>query len=246
MIRWRTSSSAMARDHLQDSLPKVVQDIVTCTHCPRLRRYCEEVARLKKRAYRDEVYWGKPVHGFGDPKASLLIVGLAPAAHGGNRTGRVFTGDSSGHFLFRALYKVGLASQPISLHRDDGLKLSGVYITAVLHCAPPKNKPQPIELERCRTYLIREWALLSKVRAVLTLGKIAFDGYLAALKQTKKLSTHSALRFRHGSDHDLGLGLPRLFASYHPSRQNTNTGRLTEAMFDAVLFQICRFLRESR
>ncbi len=196
---------------------------------------------MRVKRFRDEVYWGKPVPGFGDPKARLLIVGLAPAAHGGNRTGRVFTGDRSGDFLFAALHRTGFASQPTSVSRDDGLRLSDAYIAPMARCAPPANKPTPAEIDNCREYLLRELALLTKVRAVLALGKIAQDGFLATLKATGRLPRRQGYAFGHGVEHDLGDGL-RLFASYHVSQQNTFTGKLTPAKFDAVLASVRRHL----
>jgi uracil-DNA glycosylase family 4 len=222
-------------------------EIIGCARCRRLRRYCEKVAEIKRRAYRDEIYWGKPVPGFGDPRARLMIVGLAPAAHGGNRTGRVFTGDSSGTFLFRALHRAGFSTLPDSLRRDDGLVLTGAYITAAVHCAPPDNKPLPEEIRNCRSYLIDEFHVLARLRAVLVLGKIASDGYLAALRETGRFSGRaSAFPFGHGKSYPLGPDLPRLFCSYHPSRQNTQTGRLTIPMFDRIFTDIKRFLESPR
>jgi uracil-DNA glycosylase family 4 len=200
------------------------------------------VAREKRRMYRHEKYWGKPVPSFGDPAAGLLILGLAPAAHGANRTGRMFTGDRSGEFLYRALYEAGFASRPESRHQDDGLKLRNCYITASLRCAPPKNKPLPQELRNCRPYLEEELRLLKRVRAVLVLGRIAFDSYLRAVGNQKGFPPRSSLRFAHGASHQLPGGLPRLFASYHPSQQNTQTGRLTPEMFQSVLNDIRCFL----
>ena len=223
---------------MADSISSVRNDLIACSRCPGLRRYCEKIARVKRRAYRDQTYWGKPVPGFGDPDARLMVIGLAPAAHGGNRTGRIFTGDRSGDFLFAALHRAGYANQPTSIDRDDGLQLQDAYITAVLHCAPPANKPGPAELDRCRDYLIRELRLLSGVRAVLALGKIAFDEYLKTMIQIKRLPSRRGLAFRHGAAYPLGDGLPTLFAAYHPSQQNTQTGRLTANMFDRVLADI--------
>jgi uracil-DNA glycosylase family 4 len=222
---------------LKDSLARLQRDVVACERCPRLRNWCRRVARDKVKRFRDEEYWGRPVAGFGDPKAGLLVVGLAPAAHGANRTGRVFTGDRSGDFLFAALYRAGFASQPTSVSRDDGLALRGCYVAALARCAPPANKPTPGEFLSCREYLVREWQLLPRVRAVLALGKLAMDGVVATLRQTGRLPGRGRLRFGHGVAHDLGGGL-RLFASYHPSQQNTFTGKLTPAGFDAVLRQI--------
>jgi uracil-DNA glycosylase family 4 len=192
--------------------------------------------------YRREKYWGKPVPSFGDPAAGLLILGLAPAAHGANRTGRMFTGDRSGEFLYRALYETGFASQPDSRQRDDRLKLRHCYITAAVRCAPPKNKPLPQELRNCQSYFEKELELLQHMRAVLALGRIAFDSYLRAVGRREGFPPRSSLRFAHGASYQLPRGLPRLFASYHPSQQNTQTGRLTPEMFRKVLTDIRRFL----
>jgi uracil-DNA glycosylase family 4 len=215
--------------------------IQACRKCARLVRYREEVARAKRRAFRDCAYWGRPVAGFGDPDAALLILGLAPAAHGGNRTGRVFTGDRSGDFLFRMLHRAGFANQPISKHREDGLCLKNAYIAATIRCAPPANKPLPAEVHRCRPYLVAELDLL-RPRAVLALGKIAFDAYLALLAEQGKITNRAPYRFSHGACHALPGDLPRLFAAYHPSQQNTQTGRLTPAMFLNVLRTVRRYL----
>ena len=192
--------------------------------------------------YREWTYWGKPVPSFGDPQAELLILGLAPAAHGANRTGRMFTGDRSGEFLYRALDDAGFASQPESRERDDGRELRDCYITAALRCAPPQNKPLPEELRNCQPYLERELELLECVRAVLALGKIAFDAYLRVVSQSRDFPPHSRFAFAHGASYALPGGLPRLFASYHPSQQNTQTGRLTPQMFGKVLADIHRYL----
>ncbi len=216
----------------------ISEEIVQCRNCRRLTHYREQVSQEKKRAYQDENYWGKPVPSFGENQARLLIIGLAPAAHGGNRTGRIFTGDSSGDFLFNALYRFGFSNQPASVHAQDGLKLIDTYITAVAHCAPPGNKPLPGEIENCRPYLIREIEALTQVRAVLTLGQIAFNEYLKILKTSGKIEKESRLRFGHGIQFQLNSPLPTLFSSYHPSQQNTRTGRLTRPMFDKVISQI--------
>jgi uracil-DNA glycosylase len=213
------------------SLLLLRQSIVACEKCHRLRAYCARVAIEKKRAYRGETYWGRPVPGFGDPAARLLIVGLAPAAHGGNRTGRVFTGDSSGDFLFRALHKAGFANIPTSTRVDDGLALADAYIAAAVRCAPPDNKPTPGEIARCLPYLEAEIRELAGLRVIVALGRIAFRATLRALPRKPG---GPAPAFGHGLVHRLDPPLPTLVASYHPSRQNTNTGRLTEAMFDEV------------
>ena len=217
------------------------EEIVACRKCPRLVAYREKVAREKRRMFRDCTYWGKPVPGFGDSNAQLLILGLAPAAHGGNRTGRVFTGDRSGDFLYKLLHKSGFANQPISNNRDDGLRLKNAYIAATIRCAPPGNKPLPGEVANCRGYFERELDLL-RPRAVLALGKIAWDAYLEMLKQRGAIASRAAYPFSHGAETQLPGNLPRLFGSYHPSQQNTQTGRLTEAMFLKVLRRIQRFL----
>jgi uracil-DNA glycosylase len=203
-----------------------------CTLCPRLVSWREEVARKKRRAFLDWEYWGKPVLGFGDRRARLLIVGLAPAAHGGNRTGRVFTGDSSADFLMAALYRAGFANQPSSVHREDGLELRDVFVSAVCRCAPPDNRPSPEELDACQPFLEREIYFLENIRAVVALGQIAFDRLL----RMYRFQGHDLprLKFGHGAVFSLGKNLPVLIASYHPSRQNTQTGRLTELMFDVV------------
>ena len=223
---------------MPDTLARVSREVITCERCPRLRRWCRRVADEKVRRFRDQEYWGRPVPGFGDPRARLLVVGLAPAAHGGNRTGRVFTGDRSGDFLFAGLHRAGYASQPESIGRGDGLVLRDCYIAPVARCAPPNNKPRPVEIGRCREYLAREWALLTQVRAVLVLGRIAMDGFLGVLRDAGR-TLPRRLEFAHGASHDLGDGV-RLFCSYHVSQQNTFTGRLTPRSFDAVLSQVKR------
>lgn len=225
------------------TLEQINKEIVDCRRCPRLVRHREKIAREKRRAYREWYYWGRPVPGFGDPRARLLILGLAPAAHGANRTGRMFTGDRSGDFLYKALYSAGFANQPRSVSRDDGLRLEDAYITATLRCAPPANKPLPSELANCRPYFERELELL-RPRAVLALGGIAMRAYLALLKERGMLPRGSALAFRHGATYNLGANLPRLFVSYHPSQQNTFTGKLTESMLVGVLRDLARFLKK--
>ncbi len=207
--------------------------VVACRACPRLVAWREEVARTKRRAYRDWAYWGRPVPGFGDPEARLLIVGLAPGAHGANRTGRMFTGDGSGDFLYPALYRAGFANQPHSRSREDGLALVDCYISAVARCVPPQNRPTAQELANCRTFLVEELRLLRRLRVILALGRMAFDGSLRALREMGHAVPR--LTFRHGQVYPLGEELPTLVASYHVSRQNTQTGRLTVAMFDRVL-----------
>ncbi len=221
---------------MTDTWETLTHDIVTCRRCPRLVAWREEVARVKRRAFRDAEYWGKPVPGFGDPNARLVIVGLAPGAHGSNRTGRMFTGDSSGDTLYAALYRAGFAGQPTAISRDDGLTLHDTFITAVGRCVPPGNKPTPEELANCRPFLARELALLRQTRIILALGRIAFDGILLLLRE-QGLDV-SALSFAHGATYPLPAPWPTLVASYHPSRQNTQTGRLTMAMFDEVFTQI--------
>lgn len=223
---------------------EIVQaEVVACRRCPRLVAYREQVVREKVRRYRDEEYWGKPLPGFGDPNASLLIVGLAPAAHGGNRTGRIFTGDRSGDFLYRALYRAGFANQSSSRHRDDGLALRDCYITAAVRCAPPGNKPSPTELTTCRPYLLEEICLLSNLRVVVALGRIAFDAFLRAWGDAGRTVPSPRLVFAHGALRALPGGV-FLLASYHPSQQNTQTGRLTSAMFQRIFGRVRRLLAD--
>jgi len=198
---------------------------------------------VKRRAYREWEYWGRPVPGFGDPRASLLIVGLAPAAHGANRTGRMFTGDRSGDFLYRLLHREKFATQGVSRRRDDGLRLRKTYISAVCRCAPPDNKPLPEEMANCRGYLAEEMRIL-RPRAVLALGKTAFEGFLTMLRMQGRLPARPASKFAHGAEFELPGALPRLFCSYHPSQQNTQTGRLNEKMLLRVLRRIRRFIEE--
>lgn len=206
------------------------EEIVTCSRCPRLREHCAEVATVKRRAYRDQEYWGKPVPAFGDPNGRVLILGLAPGAHGSNRTGRMFTGDASGVMLYRALHKTGYASQAESVSRGDGLELEDVFITAAARCAPPGNKPTPDELRNCRPYFERELDLLPNVRVVVALGKIAFDTYLDVLKTRGVIRSRAAFDFGHDREFTTAPGQPILISSYHPSQQNTSTGKLTEKM----------------
>jgi uracil-DNA glycosylase len=258
----------------QRDLALLQQRVIACTRCLRLVQYCRKIAHEKKRMYRDWEYWGKPIPSFGDPQAELLILGLAPAAHGGNRTGRIFTGDRSGDFLYRSLYEAGFSNQPQSRQRGDGLELKRCYITAALRCAPPANKPLPEELRNCQPYLEAELRLLKKVRAVLALGRIAFDTYLrvawrgadracgipsprraapkdpavrgtaSGREQEGMFPPRSSFPFAHGASYEMPGRLPRLFASYHPSQQNTQTGKLTPEMMQAVFEDIRRFLGE--
>lgn len=231
----RDSGTASALDTLNSRL-------IRCVRCPRLVAHRERVAREKKRAFRDQTYWGKPVPGFGDPKARLLLVGLAPGAHGSNRTGRMFTGDASGDWLYAALYEFGFASQPHATSRDDGLSLTDCYITAAARCAPPGNKPTPTEFAACRPYLEEELGLLTRVRVVVGLGRIGYEAWVKASGWRDRLPSKDRPQFAHGSQHRLGDGTT-LLGTYHPSRQNTNTGKLTKAMWYGV-FQRARGLLE--
>jgi uracil-DNA glycosylase len=217
----------MAIEGGRDSLPAVASEVTSCVACPRLVDWRERVAREKRAAFAHDDYWGRPVPGFGDPAANLLVVGLAPAAHGGNRTGRIFTGDRSGDWLYRALHRAGYANQPTSVARDDGLRLDGAYVSAVVRCAPPGNRPTPAERATCLPYLAREWTLLRQVRVVVALGSFAS----AAVAGMVGLRPRPA--FGHGVEATLPDGRT-LVCSYHPSQQNTFTGTLTEVMFDAV------------
>jgi uracil-DNA glycosylase family 4 len=217
--------------------------IASCRACPRLTNYGEAVAREKRRSFRDWEYWGKPVAGFGDPHSRLLILGLAPAAHGANRTGRVFTGDRSGEFLYAALYHAGFANQPTSTHRDDGLMLRDVWVTAACRCAPPANRPLPEELLTCRPYLEEELEII-RPHVLLALGAIAMRSYLEILRARSAIRTYAQYPFSHGACFRFSFPLPILFASYHPSQQNTFTGKLTPAMFHTLLRRIRRTLEE--
>ena len=216
-----------------DSPAAISASIIRCRRCPRLRAHCESVARLKVARFRDQIYWGKPVPGFGDPRARLLIVGLAPAAHGANRTGRMFTGDSSGDWLYEALHRYGFANQPTSVSADDGLELVDCWIAASGRCAPPDNKPTPAELDNCRPFLEREIALLPRVTVVVTLGRIALDSWLKASGWWARLTPRDRPPFAHGRVTLLPDG-PRVVTSFHPSRQNTNTGKLTRPMWHSI------------
>jgi len=218
---------------MPSALAVLNKEVVTCTRCPRLVAYREQVGREKRRAYLDWDYWGRPVPGFGDPHARVLVLGLAPGAHGSNRTGRPFTGDASGKFMYPILYKVGFASQPNAERRDDGLELHDCYITAAVRCAPPDNKPLPLELANCAPFLERECAILKNVRVVVALGRIGFEAYLNYLKRSGIVQSKAGYRFGHGARYALPSGVV-LLASYHPSNQNTATGKLTAAMFEAI------------
>ena len=220
------------REELHHSWQELEERIVSCRLCPRLVKWREEVALTKRRAYQDEVYWGKPVPGFGDPRARILVVGLAPGAHGSNRTGRMFTGDASGDFLFPALYRAGFATQPEAISRNDSLELRDLFITAVGRCAPPANKPNSEELRNCQPFLFSEIRLLAQLQGIVALGQIAFDRVMRLYREQG--ADIPRLKFGHGAFYPLGEGLPWLLASYHPSRQNTQTGRLTLEMFDQI------------
>jgi uracil-DNA glycosylase len=226
-----------------DWLTVLNREVVACTLCPRLVAYREKIAREKRRAYRDWTYWGKPVPGFGDPHARVLVLGLAPGAHGSNRTGRPFTGDSSGNFMYPVLYETGFANQPTTTDRTDGLVLTDVYITAAARCAPPANKPLPQELANCAPYLERELEGLKNVRVIVALGRIGFETYLNYLKRRETITTKKPYVFQHSAHYRMPNG-KILLASYHPSNQNTNTGKLTRRMFVEV-FQEARRLAES-
>jgi uracil-DNA glycosylase family 4 len=213
--------------------------IIACRRCPRLVAYRQLVARVKRRAFREDTYWGRPVPACGDPAARVLLVGLAPGAHGSNRTGRMFTGDGSADFLTPALFRAGFANQPSSTHAADGLRLDDVYITAIAHCAPPGNRPSPLEIARCRPYLMAHLAGLPRLQVVVALGQLAYKGVLQAVQARGAVIPAPRLHFAHGSEQPLpGF---TLLASYHPSRQNTQTGRLTPRMFDQI-FQRARQL----
>src|SRR5271170_6150626 len=244
--RLRSSAGFMItfqRERRLSELEKLNQEIIHCRACPRLVRYREQVARDKRRSFLAWDYWGKPVPGFGDPRAELLILGLAPAAHGANRTGRMFTGDRSGDFLYKALFRAGFANQPASTSRDDGLALKNAYMAATLRCAPPANKPLPSELANCRPYFERELEIL-RPRAILALGGIAMRAYLGLLKSRGEIASAAAFPFGHGASYALPGDLPHLFVSYHPSQQNTFTCKLTQAMLSRVLRDIRRFLEK--
>ncbi|HKA20004.1 MAG TPA: uracil-DNA glycosylase [Blastocatellia bacterium] len=233
----------MARDAKKPGSLEALQDLITtCRLCPRLVEWRETVAREKVRRFADQEYWGKPVPSFGDPRARLLVLGLAPAAHGGNRTGRIFTGDRSGDWLFRALHKAGFANQPLSVDRRDGLRLRDCYVTAAVRCAPPNNKPLPQENANCRPYLLRELELLKRLRVIIALGRFAFDAAIDSVGLQEPASKRP--EFKHAAELDLSGGVT-LIASFHPSQQNTFTGKLTEPMFDRVFALAKKILHES-
>jgi len=215
-----------------DDWLKLEEELINCRKCPRLVAWREEVAQVKRRAYLDWDYWGKPVPGFGDHESRVLVVGLAPGAHGANRTGRMFTGDGSGDFLYPALFKAGFANQPQAVHREDGLQLTNMFISAVCRCAPPANKPKADEITNCIPYLESEIDLLSQLRVIVVLGRIAFDQTLRLYR--RRTGKNLRIEFKHLGVDKMGDDLPWLIASYHPSRQNTQTGRLTGPMFDEV------------
>jgi len=221
-------------------------EVIHCARCQRLRQHCLEIATVKRRAYRDWEYWGRPVPAFGDPQARVLILGLAPGAHGSNRTGRMFTGDGSGQMLYRVLHKTGFASQAESVSRNDGMRLEDAYITAPARCAPPGNKPTPAELRNCRPFFERELELLGRLKVVVALGKVAFDTYLDILKSRGVIASRAAFVFGHDREFDTGPGQPRLVSSYHPSQQNTSTGKLTERMLVDVFRRARRLMERER
>lgn len=229
---------------IRKALAGLELEVVSCRRCPRLVAFREHVAREKRKQYFDWDYWGKPVPGFGDPTARLLIVGLAPAPHGGNRTGRVFTGDRSGDFLLGALYRTGFASQPTSVSRNDGLRLQGAYLTAAVKCAPPGNKPEIREIANCSTFLGKELGIFRHAVAVLCLGQTAYHSVLNGLMTQYQLKSRIP-KFRHGLELSFGSSIPRVFASYHPSPRNTQAGKLTERMFLSVLDRIKRRLTQA-
>jgi uracil-DNA glycosylase family 4 len=214
-------------------LRELEREVISCRRCPRLVAWREEVARVRRASFAAEEYWGRPLPGFGDPDARVLIVGLAPAAHGGNRTGRIFTGDRSGDWLFASLHRVGFANQPTSVARDDGLRLAGAYIAAVVRCAPPANRPLPSERDNCLPYLVRELSLLDSLRVIVALGSFAWDGALRALASFGEAVPRPRPKFGHGVGAEIGRFT--LLGCFHPSQQNTFTGKLTEPMIDDVL-----------
>jgi uracil-DNA glycosylase len=228
-----TGAGVAARRGAGDSLEAVEREVISCRRCPRLVDWREEVARVKRAAFASEEYWGRPLPGFGDPAARVFLVGLAPAAHGGNRTGRIFTGDRSGDWLFAALHRTGFANQATSVARDDGLRLTDAYVAAVVRCAPPANRPLPSERENCLPYLVRELVLLTSLRVIVALGSFAWDGALRALAAAGEAIPRPRPKFGHGASAQVGRFT--LLGCFHPSQQNTFTGKLTEPMIDDVL-----------
>ena len=243
--RGHRGAMAKTRDWPGSALRVLANEIEACRACPRLVAWREEVARARRRAHRDELYWGRAVPGFGDPAARILLLGLAPGAHGANRTGRMFTGDASGAFLWPALHRAGLASRPASVGRDDGLALRGAFVSNAVRCAPPGNRPDPPELRRCAPFLDRELAALGGLRVVVALGAIAWDAALRALERAGHALPRPRPRFGHGERLAL-RGAPILLGCYHPSQQNTRTGKLTAAMLDRVLLRARSISRAAR
>jgi uracil-DNA glycosylase len=223
------------------TLERIQRQVAACNLCTRLRTHCTQVAQEKRAAYRDETYWGRPVPGFGDPRARLLVLGLAPGAHGANRTGRMFTGDSSGMFLMRAMHAAGFANKPLSRDRDDGLELHDAYILAAVRCAPPDNKPATEEIAACQAHLIAEWNALPRIQVVVTLGRLAYDAYWRVMN-TRGITMSPKLPFGHGMTCS-PRGGPSVIASYHPSQQNTFTGRLTPQMLEVIFEEAARQIR---
>jgi len=218
-------------------LEALTKEVTRCFRCPRLVKHRELIGIEKRRSYRDQEYWSRPVPGFGDPEARLFILGLAPGAHGANRTGRIFTGDRSGEFLYRALWEAGFANQPTSTNRADGLVLNDAYIAATVRCVPPDNKPLPAEILTCRTFLIRELGVLRNTRLVVVLGGIALGAYLSVLLEQGRIRSKARYPFSHGAYFEMEDGAPRILASYHPSQQNTSTGRLTSGMLREIFLR---------
>lgn len=227
----------------ENALKVLADEIVGCELCPRLRTYCRSIAQLKRRAYLDWNYWGRPVPSFGDPHANVFILGLAPGAHGANRTGRVFTGDRSGEFLYRALHETGFASQPESTSREDGMRLTGAWISASVHCAPPDNKPLPQEIRTCRRYLERELEIMRDIKVVVALGQLAFNVYLSILQDRGRIKSRAGFRFAHDTVHQTD---PLCVTCYHPSQQNTSTGKLTASMLRQVFERVRDLVSEQK
>ena len=236
------TGSGAVPPNMDRSLAVLNQEIIVCTGCPRLVAHREQMGRVKRAAFRDWDYWAKPVPGFGDPEARVLVLGLAPGAHGSNRTGRPFTGDASGNFMYPVLYQTGFASQPKATDRNDGMELRDLYITAAVRCAPPDNKPSPGEIANCAPFLDRELSCLQNVKVIVALGRIGFDAYLNHARRSRLISSKLAYPFAHGACYEMPDG-KKLLASYHPSNQNTQTGKLTREMFEKI-FAAARRLAE--